>query len=313
MHQSSTALHIESTPPAERHKVLRLLQLGTARIERLIEAAEAGEIDMEGLLHARRGDTIVGAAWGQRMPGHLAFCWSPHIAAGEPEETAQLLQAAVDQYLDAAGVVISQAILPPRDVLHAVRLTRAGYRHLADLDYLVSTSDQFPVREPTSELSFLSHSRRDDSRLQRLISQIYINALDCAELDRVRKLDDVLAGYRRTGVFRPNWWLIARHEGEDVGCLILGDFPEHEQCELIYMGIIPAARGRGWGTDLTRQAQWLAQCAGRERIVLAVDEANWPAVNLYRCAGFEPWDQRSVYVRTACPNGSSPPSSDAPD
>ena len=34
-----------------------------------------------------------------------------------------------------------------------------------------------------------------------------------------------------------------------------------------------------------------------ERIVLAVDAANEPALRMYRTAGFESWDQRSVYVR----------------
>ena len=32
-----------------------------------------------------------------------------------------------------------------------------------------------------------------------------------------------------------------------IGCLILTDYPEHAIWELIYMGVLPAARGRGWG------------------------------------------------------------------
>ena len=31
----------------------------------------------------------------------------------------------------------------------------------------------------------------------------------------------------------------------------------------MYMGIVPEARGHGWGVDLVRQAQWIAQSPER--------------------------------------------------
>jgi ribosomal protein S18 acetylase RimI-like enzyme len=65
----------------------------------------------------------------------------------------------------------------------------------------------------------------------------------------------------------------------------------------MYTALIPEARGRGWGRQIARYAQWLARAAGVERIVVAVDAANWPAVAMYRDSGFQMWDQRAVYVR----------------
>jgi ribosomal protein S18 acetylase RimI-like enzyme len=41
----------------------------------------------------------------------------------------------------------------------------------------------------------------------------------------------------------------------------------------------------------------LARRASVERIVLAVDAVNEPAVRMYRSAGFEMWDRRTVYIR----------------
>ena len=63
------------------------------------------------------------------------------------------------------------------------------------------------------------------------------------------------------------------------------------------MGLVPDVRGRGWGRQITRYAQWLARGAKVERIVVAVDTANEPAAGVYRSSGFEMWDRRAVYVR----------------
>ena len=104
---------------------------------------------------------------------------------------------------------------------------------------------------------------------------------------------DVLAGYRATGSHDPQRWLLVRHEGRDVGCLLLSDYPEQGNVELVYMGVVPEARGEGWGMHIARQAQWLARQAGRPRLVLAVDAANAPALRIYLALGFRPWDRRT--------------------
>ena len=79
-------------------------------------------------------------------------------------------------------------------------------------------------------------------------------------MNGVRSIDDVLQGYRATGHFDPERWFIVRHQGEEIGCLILTDYPEHATWELIYMGLLPA-RGAGagaWGSFAMPNG-----CAGR--------------------------------------------------
>ena len=90
--------------------------------------------------------------------------------------------------------------------------------------------------------------------------------------------------------------IVIRHEGRDVGCLLLADYGEHGNCELTYMGLVPSARGNGWGVLVTRYAQWVTGSLERDRIVLAVDSANQPARNMYAAAGFRGWDRRQVYM-----------------
>jgi len=79
--------------------------------------------------------------------------------------------------------------------------------------------------------------------------------------------------------------------------LLLADHPSARHWELVYMGLVPEARGRGWGRQITQHAQLMARRAGVDRIVLAVDAANSPALEMYRAAGFEKWDRRHVLVR----------------
>ena len=65
------------------------------------------------------------------------------------------------------------------------------------------------------------------------------------------------------------------------------------------MGLVPSVRGRRFGCDVVRQAQQLAQAAGVERIVLAVDAENFPAIKMYNETGFTAWDRRTAFVRFA--------------
>ncbi len=310
MSQQSAALRIEATPPGGRQQALQLMRLGNTRIKRLLSAAHRREVDMQGLFHAQREKAVVGAAWGQVVPGRSAFCWPACLTSDEPEQTADLLQSAVDRYLAQAGTTFTQAIISAGNVLHALRLNRAGYHQLADLQYLVSSEQDFPVEQPPSALTFLASGQGSETRIRDLIDRTYQDTLDCAALDGVRSTDDVLIGYRHTGVFRPEWWIIAHYRGHDVGCVLLAEHPEYAQCELMYLGVIPEMRGRGWGRQLTQYAQWLASGAALQRMVLAVDEANWPAQKLYERMGFETWDRRIVYVRTARHHETPSPSPD---
>jgi len=68
--------------------------------------------------------------------------------------------------------------------------------------------------------------------------------------------------------------------------LLLSDVPEREACELVYLGLSPAERGRGLGARLVRLAQAAAAARGARRLLLAVDRDNAPAVRLYERTGF---------------------------
>lgn len=245
-----------------------------------------------------QGKQLRGVAWGQRQPGNTALFWPPQSLAGCSKDTSVQLTQAVVGTLDAAGVDLTQVLLPAREPALEAVLAAADFRHAADLLHLAWEASRHTLEPPAhGDLHFEPYDESQRARLADLIGRTYEGTRDCPLLGDARQIDDVIAGYHATGTFRPENWLLVRAEDQDVGVLLLADHPADNQWELVYMGVVPEARGRGRGLAITRHAQRLAHHAGVERIVLGVDAANEPALSVYRRAGFFAWDRRAVYVR----------------
>jgi ribosomal protein S18 acetylase RimI-like enzyme len=252
---------------------------------------------MPGLLGAYRGLELVGVGLAQIQAGRAASVWPPRLVSGEPSATAARLLDELCRFLAAGDVRLAQTLLESDATADEKVLCEGGFQRLSELLYLVSPDSEFPTSRPVSPLEYETYSPANHRRLARIVEATYQQTRDCPQLDRVRDVEDVLAGYRAAGVFDPGRWLIVRHAGTDVGCLLLTDFPEHDNWELTYMGVAPSARGNGWGIEIVRLAQWRARLAGRLRLVLAVDAANDPAIRVYVAAGFQAWERRTVCVK----------------
>lgn len=256
-----------------------------------------GAVSGEGLLEARRGTDRVGAGWFQILAGGSALVWPPRLAAGEPKETAARLMAAGCEVLTQRDVRVANALLSAVTPEDDAMLCAAGFAPLASLLYMACEDAAFPAEPPAGPLEFEPWSPAKEERLARLVQATYVDTLDCPALNDLRRTEDVLDGYREAGTFLPDRWLFVRHEGRDVGCLILADHPEAGNVELVYMGIIPSSRGNGIGKEICRHAQWLTRQSGRARLVAAVDSANLPAIEMYASVGFRAWDRRVAYLK----------------
>jgi len=295
--------HPLTVRPAAHADFLEALELVFAHIpseDRQRHVAEAVALSAgqppDGLWTAYRGDLLVAAMFAQIAPGNSVSVAPPRVIAGQPPELAARMLQQVAIHWQRAGVKLAQALLEDDHGPDADLLIRGGFRHVSNLLYLVSLSSAFPTEPPVSPLEFDAFDPNNPQRLIRLIERTYQGSLDCPEVDGVRGTQDVLAGYQANGVFDRSRWVIA-HDSADVGCVLLTDHPRSNQWELIYMGVVPEARGRGYGVAIARQAQWMTRLAGRDRLVLAVDAANDPAIGMYAAAGFIAWDHRSVFVR----------------
>ncbi len=287
--------------PSERGAALAMLvsretaaeQAG--RIASIVTALRQGDVCNDTLVGAKRGEKLVAVAWGQVMRGKTVLLWPARLGPGEDESIGDQLQRFLDTQLAANGIRLAQAVVPDRMHTDAKRLARVAYTHAADLLYLASVLGQ--VRDPPADLEFEPYQEEERSRLSALVERTYIDTLDVPALDAVRDIEDVLDGYQQSGEFSPERWFFIRSKGQDVGCVLLNDHPHQQQWELVYMGIVPEARGNGWGSQATRFAQRLATDAGRQRLILAVDAANDPAISAYTRAGFFELLRRSVFLK----------------
>lgn len=282
------ALVLEDVAPSQRREIAAAAIAG----RKLSPIAGAG------LFIALRDDQLYGAVWGQLQPGNTAVLWPPRLLGEKDPYTDKLLVEAVAGALDTAQIAMTQALLPARDAEIAATLKSARFHHLADLIYLTCEAARFPAERPdATDMSFEVYDETQRERLKKLIERTYESTLDCADLNGMRNLDEVVNGYRATGTFRPENWLFVQAGRVDVGVLLLADHPTQGNWELMYMGLVPKARGRGRGEQIARHALWLAGQAHAERIVLAVDAINTPARAMYGRAGFIEWVHRSVFVR----------------
>jgi RimJ/RimL family protein N-acetyltransferase len=269
------------------------------------EIERSGENESVPLV-ARRAGTMVAAIWVQIQPGAIASLWPPGLIAGEPAATALALIDLAAAKAHAAGAQFLQSLLETDADAEAKWLGHCGFRHCTDLLYLVSPRTAGPDAQPSNLLRFEACRDLPDrmARLAAIVQQTYEKTQDCPFVHGLRSIDDVLAGYKAVGKYDGSLWFLVVGTGpgecqRDVGCLLLTEYPAEKNRELIYFGVVPAARGAGLGLEIVRHAQWLTRHSTAERLVLAVDAANSPAIAVYAAAGFEAWDRRSVFLRSA--------------
>ena len=300
----SVATFAIGQPPAElqrpalerAYEALPVSQREMAIAETL-EAAARGERSLDGLFAAWRDHAVAAAIWTEVHPGDSATLWPPRLADDAPQQLADRLVERSLGWLKAKEVDLVQSLLATDAGEDAERLLRAGFEHSCDLLYLVSDARQFPASAVAAELVFDQVAPDDLDGLAGLIEQTYEQTLDCPALDARRDCRQVLAGYRATCRDDLTHWFIVWHGRERIGCLLLGHDASRTTWELVYMGVVRAARGQGWGLEMVRHAQWLVAQQKGDRLVLAVDAANEPALRLYAAAGFAAWDRRSVFLK----------------
>ncbi len=222
----------------------------------------------------------------------------------------QLLEAFSTE-LERRQVALAQTLLPVVDdrspeILQAARferLTELCYLVQFDVPYTKASSDMvLPVVAargpwPAAALVPVLDTAADEARLESILARTYEGTRDCPRLNGVRHSADVLAGYRSlTEAGARPWWFAV--EGDRVvGCLLLAEHAHPPLVELVYMGIVPEARGHGWGRRLVQFCQ--AWRAGRAvtGLIVAVDLENQPALAVYQAAGLVEWERRVVWAR----------------
>ena len=210
---------IRPIPPEQYGQALAMVLDRLPEVERqrqIAAALAAGQTDrgaMPGLLGAYRGPDLAGAGLAQIQAGRAAAVWPPRLVPGEPPATAARLLDQLCRFVAAGGVRMAQTLLEGDAAADEKVLREGGFRRLADLLYLVSPQSTFPTSPPVSPLEFEPYSLTNHRRLARVVEATYRQTRDCPQLNGVRDVEDVLAGYRAAGVFDAGRWLLVRHQG----------------------------------------------------------------------------------------------------
>jgi ribosomal protein S18 acetylase RimI-like enzyme len=279
-------------PPARKEQIAEMLA-----------AVARGDVSLDGLLIAHAGERTVGAVLFALQPDGCGFVWPPVVAAGIDaalaEAAADELLRMVGRRLDDSGAWLGQALLDPENERDAQRLQRNGFAFLADLTYLRRPLDaRLPAEEGKTILCVEPvDPELDPARLAAVIERTYHGSADCPQLNGLRSGLEAVAGHRLTGAPLRDGWLVFRDESGDVGVLLLADQPEQNAWELVYMGVVPEARGRGYGRNIVDEAVRRAANSSRRDLLLAVDERNRYAGTIYEAAGFQFLDRKSVFAR----------------
>ncbi len=298
---SSRGFDVHPVTETERTWALRMLLPNltvAARTELVTEWQQRMQTHgLPGLFVSHDRGMATGAVWAQVQPGRTAALWPPALVdEGDTIAASALMDAACD-FLEPQNLSLAQSALKGHSDRQASYLRHAGFEPLVDLAYLVATHDIFPAVSLDTRLQFEAYRPAIHQRFASVVVRTYCDTLDCPRLNGVRRIDDILEGYRATGTFSPGHWMLVRHASQDIGCLLLADFPRTDHMELVYMGLVPEARGNTYGAEITRHALRLAGEAGRSQMVLAVDQQNTPAMAMYAVVGFAVWEQRAIYIR----------------
>lgn len=273
-------------------------------LQRLREHFRRAPPGTTGILQAQRGQEIVGAVLWTVYPGRTAVISAPGLLENEPATTAQALFRGVVDNLSKTQTRLIFANFSLEQERFRGPIEQAGFCYLARLLYLFSPAEDFPksAEEIRSDLRFVPWPMADPEECVRIVERTYVNTLDCPALNGLRETEDVLAGYRAAGVHSPDLWFLAVGDRGPVGCLMLTEQPDFDQLELVYMGLIPEYRGRGWGRDLVRFAQWMTRQRGRSGLLLAVDIQNKPAMRVYESLGMQHLEERDIFLFDLAPS-----------
>ena len=230
----------------------------------------------------------------------MALCCPLPEAASVPAAAALLR----DAFAALRGVRVAQALLETDQPHQRAAFEAAGFEPLATLVYLegmpAAGGGGAADSEGLGALEERAWGPAEAGVFAAAVEATYEGTLDCPGLIGRRPIAEVLAGHRAAGgpgAFAPARWRVFLDAAGPVAVLLLARLPHEPTLEVVYVGVALRARGRGLGRLLLRRALAEATRAGAEKVVLAADAANVPALRLYRAEGFRTVQRRLALAR----------------
>lgn len=299
-HESEIAaalqLQFARYPREERDERLAQLQAaqqrGETRFECLVAVQDYRVVGAQALIQQRDGTVYV---WPVELD--KAFARTPQAK----EAKSRLYQLAGERF-QLSGAWIAQSLLEPYRTRQSEEMTKHGFPFLTDLLFLGrSLINAEPVPSPQRSLTWIEYDESTNrDRFAQVLEATYEGTCDCPELNASQRTGQhALEGHQCAGQFDPRGWRIYQLDGEDVGIALLSQHFPDPIWEVVYTGVVPAARGQELGRAILIETLHYALSQGAWQVVLGVDSRNQPALRVYQSLGFECIERRMVHARLA--------------
>lgn len=268
------------------------------RVSRLLGHLQDQALRIGAVTRASAAGRMISAAMVIESPGGLGSVFipaSPLVGLRSRATTAAL--EALQEHARGQSLALLQTLLDADQPHQRRACARAGFELLAELAYLDrSAAEPRPVHRKPPGLEFVPLSPQFEPLFVEVLARTYQQSQDCPRLTGVRRTEDVLAAHRATGNHDPNHWFVLRLGGEPVGTLLLAGVPDRPAFEVVYVGVVPEARGRRIGDLLLDRAVDVCRDHRDADLTLAVDSNNEPALRLYRRWRFREVGRRQAWI-----------------
>ncbi len=278
-----------------------------AQAAQALERIAAGTADARSLFWAQRQsanhNTTIGACWIEGQAGNVGYLHPPVVAQSLPalerEQCAHELYGAAEAAAIDAGITWVQCLLDPGTKTTAL-LQILGFLHVSTLIYQAALLPRKNAAAPSLRIQSRPYDASQHTQFEGLLDATYEGSLDCPALNGARTASDTLQSYASIGQSGTQHWQFIERDGKLIGCLLLGvhaaEVPTAKPLgELIYWGVIPSERGHGYGREILELALAQAEALNLDKLVLAVDQANEPALRQYAQCNFFEWLRREAW------------------
>jgi ribosomal protein S18 acetylase RimI-like enzyme len=209
---------------------------------------------------------------------------------------------AISAYFAAKNIQLAQVLLDPADTASINVYLKSGFQRIAELIYLQRTVRRIAYPAPLpGNFQIESYSDKNHTEFGKTVLASYENSLDCPPLNGIRNIEDILAGHKAAGIFDPRDWMLLRRDDEPIAVLLLSKTHQGDAMELVYLGLVPEARGHGLANHLMQVAEARVCARKIRKFSLAVDAKNAPALKLYYKHGMAKITTKVAMMRMLAP------------
>jgi ribosomal protein S18 acetylase RimI-like enzyme len=307
---------LQSRPahPAEIETAIAILLAGAPgrasgeQVQAFVALAAHRGMNLDDLWIAVLGADIQWAMLPVVSPGRTMLLLSPpSLPKDLPLDSILAVVEGACEFHRKRGVHLAQLLIDPAEMPLRLAYVQAGFTYLAELIYLqreVRKVPSIPPMPPSLELT--NYSAQAHDLFLRTIARSYEQSLDCPGLSGLREMEDVVLGHKAAGEFDPSLWFVLTENREPRGVLLLSLATHANALELVYLGLTPEARGKGFGEVLMKLALLSVVRHNRAELTLAVDSRNVPATRLYFRHGMRRMGSRAAMIRNLARESDKP-------